>query len=243
MDSNLVLILGSKPNANIPKKVSHVFAANASAYFYNDLIPPNAKVCVVISASELYDDNLNKREKWEKIFSRDNDNFIVMATDKVPGCEGKLYEQCCNRKIESFTSNERRKIFNILLGHFWFLPPNIPFKLFFNLVSDSFFYRLIKAKIKSIYLKKDLPAEFRPSTGMLALALAISRNPSNIPFVIAGIGFNRKEQYPDGSNPTILKRVSHLIPDKCALFILKRKYKLFTTDLELSKDFGLALLL
>lgn len=241
MDSNVVLILGSKPNANIPKKVSHVFAANASAYFYNELIPPNIKVIVAVSVLELYDKNLNKREKWKKIFNRDNDNLIVFATDKVPGCEKKLYEERGNRKIELYNSNERRKIFNKLIGHFWFLPPNIPFNLFLNLFNDSFVYRFIIAKIKSIYFKKDLPAEFRPSTGMLALALAISRSPSNTSFVIAGIGFNRKEQYPDGSNPTILKRISHLIPDKCALIILKRKYKLYTTDLELSKEFGLEL--
>jgi hypothetical protein len=236
--SDLILILGSKPDAVIPLGINHIYAANASAYFYKDRISDKVKLTVITSAGDIYDNNLNKTIKFEKTTSADYDELIIVGFDKRPGSQNEILSQFNSDNIRMYTSAQRRKIFKKLVGEFWIFSPNILLYTFFGF-KNFFFLRYFIAKVKSIYMKSDLPAEFRPSTGMTALAVAIQDNPDKKDFVISGIGFNRTIDYPDGTKPIIYKRQSHIVPDMAVLHILKRKYNLYTTDFDLSNDFGL----
>jgi hypothetical protein len=102
---------------------------------------------------------------------------------------------------------------------------------------------ILKVRIGWLFgqVHKDVRAKYRPSTGILALLVAIAENGPEAKYVISGIGLNERNQFlVDGqisrnkANPaTVLPK--HVQADVILLRALSQRFRITTTEPELQE--------
>lgn len=234
-----ILILGSKPGAVLPDQVDYVYAANASAHFYSDKIPSSSSLKIVASPGALYGTDLLKQPKFYKVVNSLRGNLIVSGVDKVPGAQKKISEEIRVESIEYYSAKMRREIFFSVIGGSLVGPTLL--SCLFKDVKPAYFIKYLYHLTRSRVLGTDAPGQYRPSTGMFALALAISEHSGDSQYILSGIGFDQRSNYPDGSEVSARGNPHHLIPDMLCLAELSKKNRIFTTDSDISKLFSIPL--
>lgn len=108
----------------------------------------------------------------------------------------------------------------------------------------NYIYLKIIARQKLRGQNIDVPAIFRPSTGALALVLALRDFPRAARYIISGIGFSGRSVYPEGIGASEInnKYEVHVMADKKLFSRLVKHHPLYTTDLELSAKTGIPML-
>ena len=232
-----ILILGSKPGATIPAEVDYVYAANASAHFYKGNISPRSKLIIVASAGVMYRIDLSKKPKFYKIIDALRDSFVVSGVDKIPGAKEKICHEVNVKSIKYYSAEARRKIFNSVVGGYFISPIFLSF--IHGKIEPSYFLKYLYHLARGKWKNADLPGQYRPSTALFALAYAISEHSADSQFIVTGIGFDRRESYPDGGD--VENQKHHLIPDTLYFSELRNRYQIKTTDALISKQFSIPL--
>lgn len=241
MKCRKILVLGSKPNAIIPDQIDFVYAANCSAHFYNKSIPLSSKLTVVVSAGRLYRNNLTKKPRFYEIVGSLRGRLVIAGVDKIRDLQKIMECDIPRVEIKSFTAKRRRDIFYSVLGGRGLLTPMLKSCLS-QTVSKEFLFKYLYHLIRSKMFGTDVPGKFRPSTGLFALAYAVSEHSEESQYIVSGIGFGRRVDYPDGSKGSSESALHHIIPDMLYLAELSKKIKIYTTDQEISKRFSIPML-
>ena len=237
-----ILILGSKPNSLVPK-AEILYCANATAAYYKDsiknIVPQ--KVFTVVSSTELVSSNRTSIEKqeWianrvEKILNCKSDKFFVTWSDVYPESINKLLSKNHSSKIEPLSAIEVEFIVNQILGIRYpvFCFNHLQFGAFNSL---RHVLRFVIEKYKKITNKQyNCSALFRPSTGIIALLIAIKNHGKDCEYIVSGIGVDARGDYPDASRNTWTNKNSllynHILVDKFFAKKLFQKYNITFID-------------
>jgi len=235
-----VSIIGSKPNANIPKSDFYYCANSAGSFYKDDIITNEGYKITLVAASEIVKSQRNdkQKEKWlnekfDHILNSESDEIILIGNEKFP--EAKL-------KLDNYYKK------NILLKSFEDINSLIKniVSLSFPIITKSHFFPLSFQSVKMVYKylneiylltfnKNHLTSGlFRPSTGIISLIHAISIHGKNTEYYVCGIGLNKREIYPDGFNNTWTPRENmntfHVLVDKRICEILNNDYNINFDD-------------
>lgn len=242
MKKDKIIIIGSKPNANIPKDGTIYICANTAGYYYRDKI--NGPIITIVSASEIVSSQRKSisKQAWLdqklKNFREINDLKVVLLTpEHFPQAISNLKKTKPQSIHELLSLNDIiRDIKKITNLKFPIYSPALlkeP-RYLLKYCKEQLYFRLRKN-----YLIHPL---FRPSTGIISLIWAIIRYPEQ-EYHICGIGFKNRGNYPDGVNNTWTPKnkidSNHVLADLEILKILSKRVKLYIDDEELkSKVFN-----
>ena len=234
-----ILILGSKPGAEI---VEHdiVYCANSSGYQYKkELSKYNSRKISCVSCSEIIESkrmNLDKI-KWldnkrKNIFSLKDHEFIFIGKEFFPESEKVILDNCKNTKYtcsfhslyENFISNELNILFPIIPVSSNKLRGRI-FKMVIKYAINIFKYKCGKYLVHSV---------FRQSTGLNSLIQAIIDNGEQAVYYVSGISFEDRANYQDGTKntwtPESYVNLNHVLADIRLLNRLCEKYEIYVKD-------------
>lgn len=238
-DKPTILVLGSSPSAVI-KKYDYIYAANAAAGYYKEELNKkrNTNIISLVSAAELDFENRKmpvEKKKWlatkrKLLVHANNKEIIVYGVNIYKGAATAIPENPKKYKISHLSSHEVWDLIRsvtgrtcpmLTLGHF--------------ICAKHSWIDVLKIYVKDILIKKicvdnDMSGLFRPSTGLVALLIAISKHGKNAQYVITGITFRGRGVYPDKTVNSWTKKNKlldfHVIVDKYILSKLKKKYNL-----------------
>jgi hypothetical protein len=235
-----VSIIGSKPNANIPKS-DFYYCANSAGSFYKDKITTNEGYKItLVAASEIVKSQRNnkQKEKWlnekfDHILNSDSDEIILIGNEKFPEAKSKL-DNSYKKKISLKSFGDINSLIKNIVGlNFPIITKNhfhpIDFQLF------KLIFKYLNEIYLSMYNKSHLCSGlFRPSTGIISLVHAISVHGKNAEYFVCGIGLSQRELYPDGFNNTWTPRKNintfHVLADKRICEILDNGYNINFDD-------------
>lgn len=233
-----VLILGSRPDAELVSADS-IYAANSAAgYYRSQLRRYNAGVPIVsvVSAAELdFEGRIVNQEKlaWltkkrELLASSDTSRTIIYGPELYKNATAELIESGCQSVVRHLSIPAANALWRKHLNQ---QPPilcsghlSASHVSFLSLVR-----RFIVESIRNIhYDNYEISGLFRPSTGILALLVAIDECGPNAQYNLSGISFERRGIYPDNTVNTWSKAAStvdfHVIVDKHIVAALQSKY-------------------
>ena len=243
-DNLKILILGSKPNADIGV-FDIAYCANATASYYrNELLKNNTPKSVInfISASEMVPStrkNSIDKEKWlndkfARIVISPFKKIVLYTYDIFPesiklikdsGFEGSL-ERVSLSQIKSMIKKSSKYQLPIFT------------KYHIEGLSKATLKNLLRFVIEIIKSIKDknylCSALFRPSTGILALIYAINKHGEKATYTVSGIGFEERGSYPDGAKntwspqPNLLRY--HIFVDRHLVLTLSKFYDINVKD-------------
>lgn len=240
LKKKLVVVLGSKPNADIPLGDA-VYCANAAIGYYAEAVSRFTQVVSVLSPDSIHpkerregapNREMNVRQ-WEMIIASRPDKMILTRSGYFEFLKEVLTEAGFRLPVEAVAAHERRALVGRLSG------------CYDPIVSGEFFRLSMRRKIRyagsltSTFLKrlfdrrKDCGSVFRPSTGILALVFAIADHGRDADYVICGIGAQKRDEYLDGRHIHGRDLPQHVFADVKVLRKLARRYNLFTTEPEL----------
>ena len=212
-----ILVLGSKPDSNIPLiEVSHVYSANGAiekALLYKRFFP-KAKSISIIGGREF--------EKNIQVQNRVLDSNPDELISRSGNIRVKNYKFSDNMKY-SFFSNFHQFVFQSVFFKKNFLDV---------LIKESYYEKKIIKKIYHMYRCIRHGSLTGVSTGFFSILYALRKHP-NSEIILSGIGmsggthaYNDKDRYNKRS-----------IVDKGLMLSLKKKYssRLITTDINLSQ--------
>jgi hypothetical protein len=236
----LVVVLGSKPGADIPQGDA-VYCANAAIGYYADAVSRFPSVVSVLSPDLIHpkerQEGKSDRERcvrqWEMIAASRPDKMILTRTGNLEMLKKVLDEAGFSSPVEAVSAYERREIVGrvsgcydpIVTSDFFRLPVNKKIR-YAGSLTTTFLKRLVDRR-------KDCGAVFRPSTGILALVLAISEHGRDADYVICGIGVQKRNDYLGGEHIHNQPLLRHVYADIKVLRELARRYNLYTTEPEL----------
>lgn len=200
-----VLILGSKPGAIIHNADYCIGANSAIGYYKNDFNSFKGEKTSVVAASEVTN-SLRKnqqKQKWNQnrkdlILNSPSDHIILVGSEYFPDVQNTFLD-ALNVTFEKLTYQQVFRKLNIITGL------NTP------ILTKSHLYPLNSDSIKNLYrflldffLERNnlVSGLFRPSTGVIALLLAIDKYGVSSEFFLEGIGLSDRNIYPDGFNNT-----------------------------------------
>jgi hypothetical protein len=236
MKKNKIIIIGSKPNANIPKDGTLYICANTAGYYYRDKI--NGPIISIVSASEIVSSQRKSisKQAWldQKLenFRKINDLKVVLLTPEYfPQAISNLKEN----KPQSI--HELHSLNDIISDIKKITDLKFPIYSRKLLKEPKYFLKyckeLLNFQLRKNYLIHPL---FRPSTGIISLIWAIKTHPEQ-EYHICGIGFKNRGKYPDGRNNTWTPQnkidSNHVLADLEILKVLSKRVKLYIDDEEL----------
>ena len=239
MKSNKIVILGSKPNAKIPKGDIY-YCANSAASFYNSKIDKNSKIVTLVAASEIIKSRRKSKEKdkwlaekYNRIVNTHSNKIILVGNEFFPEALPRIKRNYKN-KVEQLKFSDLNEILKKLVNKRF---PVLTIKHLYPIGLNSI-KNLVKFLIEKYYIisKKNKLSSglFRPSTGILSLAYAISKHGYDSEYYVAGIGLNNRELYPDGFNNTWTPKKNlnsyHIHADEKISKLLLKKYKIHFDD-------------
>ena len=236
----LVVVLGSKPGANIPLGDA-VYCANAAIGYYADVVSRFPFVVSVLSPDSIHPkerrDGAPNREmnvrQWEMVIASKPAKMILTRSGHFEFLQKVLDEAGFRSPVEAVSAYDRRMLVGRLSG------------CYDPIITSDFFRLSMHRKIRysgsltSTFLKrlldrrKDCGSVFRPSTGILALVFAIAEHGRDADYVICGIGVQKRDEYLDGKHIHGRDLPQHVFADVKVLRKLARRYRLFTTEPEL----------
>jgi hypothetical protein len=236
----LVVVLGSKPGADIPLGDA-VYCANGAIGYYAETVSRFPSVVSVMNPDVIHpkgfregapDRELNQRQFQMVIASRP-DKMILTRTGHFEFLKETLAGAGFTSPVEAVSAQERRALVGKFSG------------CYDPIVTSDFFRLPLDKKIRyagslaSTFLKRMLNkrkacgSAFRPSTGILALVLAIAEHGRDADYVICGIGVRKRDEYLNGKQLKGRDLPQHVFADVKVLRKLARRYNLFTTEPEL----------
>ena len=236
----LVVVLGSKPGADIPQGDA-VYCANGAIGYYAEAVNRFPRVASVMNPDLIHPKerkpNSPNREFYERQFqvvtASRPDKMILTRATSFDMLKGVLDEAGFRSPVEAVLAHERRALVGKISGCYDPIVTSDFFRLSYELkiryagsLTSTFLKRLLNRR-------KDCGAAFRPSTGILALVFAIAEYGREADYVVCGIGVRKREEYLDSSNPRQRDLPQHVFADVKVLRKLARRYRLFTTEPEL----------
>ena len=221
-----VLVIGSKPNSEIPKiEVSHIYTANGSAErgsLYKKFYPKTFLTSVV--GGRMFEKDIEVRKR-----------VIDASPDVIISRRTKIDIQKYNfsKNINyKFLNNKQQLIMQSDFLKFNFLDLFLR-EIHYEIKIKDKILRTLKSIIKGNLLGC--------STGLFAILIALKENPDK-KVIISGIGVEGGGQYYDVGSDTHTKRAR---VDRKLFFCLREKYKnkLFTTEKDLSEITGIKMYL
>lgn len=235
-----VSIIGSKPNANIPKS-DFYYCANSAGSFYKDQIITNQGYKItLVAASEIVKSQRNdkQKEKWlnekfDHILNSESDEIILIGNEIFPEAKLKLDKHYTKKIILKSFNDINSLIKSIVNLRFPIITKNHFLPLSFE--SIKMIYKYLKEIFSISFYKNHLTSGlFRPSTGIISLIQAISTHGNNAEYIVCGIGLNKRDIYPDGFNNTWTPRKNvisfHVLADKRICEILSNNYNIKFDD-------------
>lgn len=247
-----IVILGSKPNAIIPK-CDRIYCSNAAVISNEKAVNQFAERVVVASSAilgaglvprtsrhEIY------RQKLEAVRDAGMSRIILLESPYSPGmaAQVKAHLQVDERNPDISTVSVTQRIEMV----------RSIAQTTYPLVDESFVSQDLKVRVHDRmaiwrwYLNwkfgnalRDVSPKYRPSTGILALLQAIKENGSDAKYVLAGIGTKNRNvakvktftattsDTPAGELP------QHVHADLMILEKLVHKYALSSTEAELTE--------
>ena len=247
-----IVILGSKPDARFVS-ADEVWCANAAIGFYGDDVRRYPIAVNVASAIVLRKNLLDATshggiyaKKWEAVVAARPSRLVLLAAPADPGCAVAVQEALRTggyaAPIEVCTVRRRIRLVSDVAG------------IRYPVVTRAFFRQPLAVQVRDVdrllrFLWKsrsgagdeDAPGKFRPSTGILALLLAIRQHGSDAEYVVAGIGV--EERWAQQANGTVLVGKTatrhggltpHVHADVAVLRALACRYAIHTTEPELA---------
>lgn len=249
-DENIVLILGSKPDAKTPLS-DYTYCSNATASYYEKKLKNHKNITSIVSATEVIlgtRKNSLEKDKWvedrkKRIANSISNEIIMYWTDAYPDSMNLLKKTPCHIPTKSITSYEVAMLIKHIAG------VSIPLFTFDHISNKDHamlnLLKFIKGFVSSmIGGPHSISGLFRPSTGVISLIYAISQHGENAKYIVSGISINDRGNYPDGAKNTWSGEKSlksnHVYVDKKILTILSKKYNIKTTEEGLSLIFKLS---
>ncbi|WP_164926819.1 hypothetical protein [Chlorobaculum tepidum] len=240
LTKKLVVVLGSKPNADIPLGDA-VYCANAAIGYYAEMVSRFPRVVSVMSPDVIHpkefregvpDRALNQRQ-FQMVLASRPEKMILTRTGHFEFLKETLAGAGFKSPMEAVSAQERRALVGkisgcydpIVTSDFFRLPLDRKIRYAGSLAS-TFLKRLLNKR-------KDCGAVFRPSTGILALVFAIAEHGRTADYVICGIGVRKRNEYLSGKQVKGHDLPHHVFADVKVLRKLARRYNLFTTEPEL----------
>jgi len=244
INKDIVLILGSKPNAMIPLS-DYTYCANASASYYEEKLKNHRNITSIVSPTEVMlgtRKNSPEKDKWaedrkNRIAASVSDRIVMYWTDGFPNSIDLLKKTPCFIPISSVTSYEMIALIKSISGI------NIPALTYDHICKKDrvvlnllkFFKNYIRTIVFNPHSMSGL---FRPSTGIVALIYAISKHGKNAQYIVSGISIEGRGSYPDGSKNSWSGKKSleshHVYVDKKMLVELTKKYNIKSTEKSLA---------
>jgi len=236
-----VVILGAKPGAVIPKGDT-IWCANSALVSYAEEVYKFPEVVSVMNPDLLHPkerkEGVPDREMNEKYYrlilaSRPN-RMILTRTSSLELVKGELNAVAFSAPVTGISIYDRRMLVGrisgcydpIVTSDFFRLPNKVKIRYAGSLAS-TFLKRLRNHK-------KDCGSAFRPSTGVLALVMAINEYGPGAEYVICGIGIHKRLEYLSGTKTKGRLLQPHVYADTKVLRKLADRYSLFTTEPELT---------
>lgn len=247
-----VVILGSKPKASFVD-AEEVWCANAAIGFYGDEVRRYPVVVNVASAvilrKNLQDAGVHGgiyAKKWQAVVTARPTRLVLLAAPSDTSCVVEVQEALRSAgyavPIDICTVRRRIRLVRDVAG------------LRYPVVTRAFFHQPLAVQVRDLermarFLWKsrsgdgdeDAPGKFRPSTGILALLLAIRQHGTDAEYVVAGIGVEERwAQQGDGKvlvGKTATKHgglTPHVHADIAVLRAVAGRYAVRTTEPELS---------
>lgn len=247
-----ILILGSKPGA-VFVDAAEVWCANAAIGFYGDQVRRYPSAVNVASAlilrKNLRDATVHGGlyvKKWQAVVAARPARLVLLATPSDAACAADVEEALRTAgyaaPIEVCSVRSRIELVRGITG------------LRYPVVTRAFFRQPVAVQVRDVdriirflwrTLKTagddDAPGKYRPSTGILALLLAIRRHGVGAEYVVAGIGVGERwAQQGDGTvlvGKTATKHgglTPHVHADVAILRALSGRYAVRTTEPELA---------
>lgn len=219
-----ILILGSKPGAKI-HDAEYCFGANSAIGYYKDELHNfKGEKISVVAASEVTNSARNNLEKiqWNSnrkdlILNSPSNHIILVGYEYFPEVYDSFLEFLMVSNSKLTYSQVFEKLKSITRLKVPVLTKDHVFPLGFSSIKN-----LYKFYIDSTRRKNSLISGlFRPSTGIIALILAIDQFGLNAEYFLEGVGLSNRNVYPDGNNNTWtpLKKIvaSHIFVDRLVL--------------------------
>lgn len=203
-----ILILGSKPDAN-KHEFDIAFCANAASSFYHDKLDlSQGRVISVVSASELSENHrhgAHSKEVWLKkkrkqLTDNTKSRIILFGNEYFKVAEKVIEESQFSGILETITLEDTFRLQARLIGRN--VPTLTPFHFSQSIRTNLRTLKLYLSSLRSRFGRSDalVSGLFRPSTGSLALLLAVAEHGFDNDFIVAGIGITNRGLYPDGKN-------------------------------------------
>jgi hypothetical protein len=235
-----VVVLGSKPGADIPSGDA-IYCANAAIGYYADTVSRFSRVVSVLNPDMIHPKERRegvpnralKEREWNMFIEARPEKVILTRTGYFEFLKEVLDNAGFRSPVESVSAFQRRQLVGRISG------------CYDPIVTSDFFRLPLDRKIRyagsltTTFLKrlldksKDCGSVFRPSTGILALVFAIADYGRDADYVICGIGASKRDEYLDGKHIHGRDLPQHVFADIKVLRKLARRYHLSTTEQEL----------
>lgn len=247
-----IVILGSKPNASFVD-AAEVWCANAAIGFYREEVrryPVSVNVAsAVILRKNLLDAAAHGglyAKKWQAVVAAQPSRLVLFAAPADASCVAEV--QAALRvagyaaPVDICPVPDRIRLVREIAG------------LRYPVVTRAFFRQPIAVQLRDAERiarfgwkswagagDEDAPGKYRPSTGILALLLAIRQHGGDAEYVVAGIGLGERWAQQGDGKVLVGKTATthggltpHVHADVAVLRALARRYALSTTEPELA---------
>lgn len=248
-----VIVLGSKPGA-VFLPGDAVYAANAAIGFYAadvGLYPTAVNVASALVLRKSFDDSAGLYgRKWRAIVEAAPSRMVLFAAPDAPGCTAAVHEALTTggyaAPIEVCSVRDRIELVtSVSRLHYPIVTAAALRQPLATVLDDArrlarFAVRRHSAQHAAVGCETDAPGKFRPSTGILALLVAIRDHGPDAEYVLAGIGLEGRNLHQaagsiiagkDRARGRILP--PHTSADIAVLEALRGRYRLRTTEPEL----------
>jgi hypothetical protein len=244
-----IVILGAKPNPRIPTGDA-IYCANAAALSNAEAVAaiPDRRVVASVGVIAKGMKVANSRNpifklKTEAICGFDGREAILLTSkndERLPAVrDALLRDGPIGRALKILDVEEVRKLVLQLFGTYPILNRLSCQQSLVTLALDAM-------RLTRCYLNwglgdgmRDVPAKYRPSTGILSLLLAIRDHGPEARYVIAGIGLQDRNRYVFNGKPFQTKEAprgslpKHSVADEIVLRQLASRWNICTTEQEL----------
>jgi hypothetical protein len=245
-----VVVLGAKPNAVIPPGDA-IFCANAAAltdpaavraFPYRTVV---ASGPVVAKGLKPHGEGLALDElRAQCVCAFDGEEAIIFI-DRFSRWFSILQGELVNagpkgRAVHFLSTAERRSLVCEFIDFYPLVDRRYLRQPVLSILSDS--VRLAGRRLQWLLGNQthDVPPKFRPSTGILALLLAIKRHGGAAQYILSGIGLGNRDVYDFGGRIFDVRRAGraelakHVLADVIVLEQLAGRFNIGTTEHELA---------
>lgn len=247
-----IVILGSKPDASFVD-AAEVWCANAAIGFYREEVRRYPVAVNVASAVILRKNLLDAAaqgglyaKKWQAVVAARPSRLVLFEAPSDPSCAVEVREALraagYAAPVDICPIPDRIRLVRDIAG------------IRYPVVTRAFFRQPIGVQLRDVDRlarfgwkswagagNEDVPGKYRPSTGILALLLAIRQHGRDAEYVVAGIGIGERWAQQGDGKVLVGKTATmhggltpHVHADVVVLRALARRYDLRTTEPELA---------